>query len=388
VLKPRHLYVHVPFCGRRCVYCDFSIAVRRATPVAEFNSALSAELDAVSRELALAPDSWTLDTVYLGGGTPSRLGVDGIAGTLDLVRARATLSPGAEVTIEANPEDISAEAVRGWLAAGVNRISLGAQSFDAAVLAWMHRSHSGDDIAKAIGILRDAGLENFSLDLIYALPASLQRSWTDDLERAASLAPPHISLYGLTVEPRTPLERSITAGEILPGEEDSYAAEFLEAHERLTSAGYSHYEVSNYAREGLASRHNAAYWTGADYLGIGPSAHSLLGGMRRWNIRAYESWMRSVSAGLAAVEGSETLTEAARTLEAAYLGLRTARGVELAPEDQDRIARWVEAGWATTSGKSTQLTPSGWLRLDELVADLRGTTSGDNYISRHGSPAA
>lgn len=356
--------------------------------MSEYNAALSAELDVVSRELDLGPDTWTLDTVYLGGGTPSRLGLDGIAQALQIVNARATLSPNAEVTIEANPEDISAEGVRGWLAAGVNRISLGAQSFDDSVLAWMHRSHTGGDVSNAIGILRDAGLANFSLDLIYALPASLGRSWSQDLERAIALAPPHISLYGLTVEPATPLARSITAEKIQPGEEDTYAAEFLEAHEKLGAAGYAHYEVSNYAREELASRHNSAYWTGADYLGIGPSAHSLLKGVRRWNIRAYASWLRSVSAGLTAVEGSETLFADARILEAAYLGLRTTRGIEIAPEDDARVGRWVDAGWAIISGRTVRLTPSGWLRLDELVADLRGTTLGDNYISRYGSPAA
>jgi Coproporphyrinogen III oxidase and related Fe-S oxidoreductases len=164
--------------------------------VSEYNAALSAELDVVSRELDLGPDTWTLDTVYLGGGTPSRLGLDGIAQALQIVNARATLSPNAEVTIEANPEDISAEGVRGWLAAGVNRISLGAQSFDDSVLAWMHRSHTGGDVSNAIGILRDAGLANFSLDLIYALPASLGRSWSQGFgegNRAGTAA--HLALW-------------------------------------------------------------------------------------------------------------------------------------------------------------------------------------------------
>jgi oxygen-independent coproporphyrinogen III oxidase len=382
-VNPRHLYIHVPFCGRRCVYCDFSIAVRRATPVDEYVSALSAELHSQPIE-----GDWSLDTVYLGGGTPSRLGAHGIAAVLDLVRQRARIADSAEVTIEANPEDVTAETARAWRDAGVNRVSLGVQSFNDDVLGWMHRSHTGDEAENALATLRGAGIENVSIDLIFALPESLRRTWADDLARAIALNPPHISVYGLTVEPKTPLSRWVSAGSVKPTGEDPYAAEFLAADEKLTAAGYTHYEVSNYARERMTSKHNSSYWTGAEYLGLGPSAHSLIGNVRRWNVRAYEDWQARALAGSPVIEGSETLTDELRGLESIYLGLRTNAGYRRRAADEARVNRWVNAGWGSLLGDTITLNASGWLRLDALAADLGGTTSGGNYISSHGSPAA
>jgi oxygen-independent coproporphyrinogen III oxidase len=382
-VTPRHLYVHVPFCGRRCVYCDFSIAVRRATPVAEYLSALE-------RELAItAPKKpWTLDTLYLGGGTPSRLGGEGIRDLIALVKRHAMLSSDCEITIEANPEDVSPGTAEEWAAAGVNRVSLGVQSFDDNVLEWMHRSHTGARAVESVRELRSAGIENISIDLIFALPDSLARTWSDDLDKAIELDTPHISIYGLTVEPHTPLARWISAGSVRPGDEEPYAEEFLLADARLASASYAHYEVSNYARCGMVSRHNSAYWTGAEYLGVGPSAHSFIGGERRWNIRAYEEWRAALSSGASPVEGSEKLNEDARNLESIYLGLRTDRGFRHSPAEREKVSRWVEAGWGSVAGDIVRLNASGWLRLDALAADLGGTAAGHNYISSYGSSAA
>lgn len=382
-MTPRHLYIHVPFCGRRCVYCDFSIAVRRDVPVAEYLSALRAELT-----LSAPGDGWVLDTVYLGGGTPSRLGAAGIASLLEMVRKRATIADSAEVTIEANPEDVNPADASAWREAGVNRVSLGVQSFNDDVLKWMHRSHTGADAVSAVQVLRDAGIDNISIDLIFSLPAVLNRSWSDDLARAIALNPPHISVYGLTVEPMTPLARWVTAGSVTPGAEDPYADEFLAADATLTAAGFKHYEVSNYARDGQLSRHNSAYWTGAAYLGVGPSAHSFNGDERRWNIRAYEEWKDRLLSGGAAQDGFERLTAEARGLENIYLGLRTSGGFRAAASDAERIGRWVNAGWGSVKGDTITLNASGWLRLDALAADLGGTVPGRNYISSYGSPAA
>lgn len=375
-VNPRHLYVHVPFCGRRCVYCDFSIAVRRVTPVAEYLAALRTELDA-----AVGPGGWELDTIYLGGGTPSRLGAEGLRRTLGLIRERAIVSGEAEITIEANPEDVSAAAAGAWREAGVNRVSLGVQSFNDAVLDWMHRGHTGAGAAAAVGTLRAAGIDNISIDLIFGLPAILGRVWTDDLNRAIDLDTPHLSVYGLTVEPRTPLSRWVSAGSVRPGEEEPYADEFLEADARLSSAGYTHYEVSNYARDGTVSRHNSAYWTGAEYLGVGPSAHSLVGNERRWNVAAYEDWRTRLASGGSPREGSETLTEDARELESVYLGLRTNRGFRAGASGAERVRHWVDAGWGSFAGGIVQLNAAGWLRLDSLAADLGGTPAGANYIN-------
>src|SRR5215208_981925 len=282
-MPPRHLYVHVPFCARRCSYCDFSIAVRSTTPVEEYVNALRKELETRRTDL----DSATLDTIYLGGGTPSRLGGLGVRDVLAAVRERAAIASNAEITIEGNPDDVNDLAVAHWIAAGVNRVSLGAQTFDDAALRWMHRTHDAKQIGRAVATLRRGGINNISLDLIFALPAHLNRSWEADLVRALDLEPAHISLYGLTVEAKTPIARWADRGAIVEGSEESYEAEFLAAHSTMSAAGFEHYEVSNFARPGMRSRHNSAYWTGAPYIGAGPSAHSFDGAIRSWNVSAY-----------------------------------------------------------------------------------------------------
>src|SRR5256712_605795 len=321
----RHVYLHVPFCRRRCSYCDFSIAVRKRIPAREY-------VAAVLQELALVRDSsdGALDTLYLGGGTPSLLPPDAIsallASSLDAFRA-TSLRDAVEVTLEANPEDVTLDHATAWRRAGVNRVSLGAQSFDDRVLKWVHRSHDAARIGDAVRALRAAGFDNISLDLIFALPTELERDWGRDLDLACSLMPAHLSLYGLTVEERTPLARWISRGAAAAPDDERYADEYLLAHIRLAAYGYQFYEVSNAARDGHRSRHNSAYWSGRAYLGLGPAAHSFDGRVRRWNHAAWETYRRTVAAGLPAVEAEEVLTEEQRELERLYLALRTDRGL-------------------------------------------------------------
>jgi oxygen-independent coproporphyrinogen-3 oxidase len=374
---PRHLYLHVPFCARRCTYCDFAIAVRRTVPVDEF-------IDAVEQEIAIrlgqahgnewsgeeARSDTALETLYLGGGTPSKLGAGGITRLIDVVRARFPISSAAEVTIEANPEDVTPEAAHGWREAGVNRVSLGVQSFDDRVLQWMHRTHDAAQVDRAARTLRDAAITDWSLDLIFALPPEVPRSWQDDLDRAIALGPPHISCYGLTTEPHTPLDRWRERGLVHDAGDDRYESEFLEADGRLTRAGYAHYEVSNFALPGHRARHNSAYWRRVPYIGLGPSAHSFDGAVRRWNAREYVAWKAAIDAGRDPVAGSEVLNDEAIAIEAAYLGLRTSLGLELENADLARVEAWVGQGWAEIEGDAGRLTPLGWLRLDALVADL------------------
>ena len=388
-MPARHLYIHVPFCARRCSYCDFSIAVRSSTPVEEY-------LDALRREIEIADlDGSTLDTVYLGGGTPSRLGGLGVLDVVTAVRRHAAISDNAELTIEANPEDVNDMAVAHWVAAGVNRVSLGSQSFDEAALKWMHRTHDSAQIGHAVRTLRRGGIGNISLDLIFALPAHLNRSWESDLVQALDLEPAHVSLYGLTVESQTPLARWADRGIIVQGSEESYEDEFLVADEVMTSAGFEHYEVSNFARPGWTSRHNSAYWTGAPYVGIGPSAHSFDGATRRWNVSAYSEWIRRLGRGESVTSGTESLSDENRALEEVYLGLRTQQGLALEGGELGRVRPWVLAGWAVIeerevgtaplpaprvprpaspfplpTSRGLRLTPTGWLRLDSLAADL------------------
>ncbi|HJQ54621.1 MAG TPA: radical SAM family heme chaperone HemW [Gemmatimonadaceae bacterium] len=369
-MPTRHLYIHVPFCARRCSYCDFSIAVRSATPVDEYLAALRAELDSVGRLI----DGRTFETVYFGGGTPSRLGVGGIRVALAAVRDHAFIARDAEITLEANPDDISDTSASEFRAAGINRVSLGAQSFDDAALKWMHRVHDSTQIGLAVQSLRSAGIENISLDLIFSLPPQIGRSWEYDLARAVDLEPTHISLYGLTVEPKTPIYRWASRGVIVQGTEETYEREFLTAHDMMTAAGFDHYEVSNFARPGMSSRHNSAYWTGEPYVGIGPSAHSFDGSTRRWNVSAYSAWIRRLASGGSAIEGAESLTVENRSFEEVYLGLRTRRGLAISAHEMNRIRSWESAGWAVVDdpleNPRVRLTPTGWLRLDSLASDL------------------
>jgi oxygen-independent coproporphyrinogen-3 oxidase len=369
-MPARHLYIHIPFCARRCSYCDFSIAVRSTTPTDEYVTGLRTELDGLRPELEHA----TLDTVYLGGGTPSRLGGLGIADVLATVRDHARISAAPEITIEANPDDVNDMAVAHWVAAGVNRVSLGSQSFDDGALKWMHRTHDSSQIGQAVSTLRRGGIGNISLDLIFALPAHLGRSWETDLVRALDLEPVHLSLYGLTVEAHTPIARWADRGANVQATEENYEEEFLSAHAMMVGAGYSHYEVSNFARPGMTSRHNSAYWTGASYLGVGPSAHSFDGAIRRWNVSAYSEWIRRLAAGEKVIGGEESLTDDNRVAEEVYLGLRTQGGLEISHEESVRVGTWEVAGWAVIDNPHhsprIRLTATGWLRLDSLAADL------------------
>jgi oxygen-independent coproporphyrinogen-3 oxidase len=361
-----HLYVHVPFCARRCSYCDFAIAVRREVPSERFADLVLGEWRARQDDPALAVGG-ALRTVYFGGGTPSRLAPGALARLLEGFRSLRPLADGAEVTLEANPEDVTPENAHAWRRAGVTRVSLGAQSFSPEVLAWMHRTHDAPAIARAVHMLRESGIDDVSLDLIFALPDALPRDWGADLDAALALQPTHLSLYGLTVEPQTPLGRWTARGEVLPAPEGRWAAEFLQAHDRLTAAGFEHYEVSNYASAGRRARHNSAYWRRAPFLGLGPSAHSGAGARRCWNLPAWAAYAAAVGDGRSPEASAELLSPEQVALEERYLGLRTIeglRGVEL----PSAAGAWVGAGWAEWQEGGLRLTPEGWLRLDALAA--------------------
>lgn len=369
----RHVYVHVPFCARRCAYCDFAIAVRRTVPVDAFVDAIDAEL----RLRGVA--NLTADTLYLGGGTPTRLGADGVARLLDTIRSRVALSPGAEVTLEANPEDFSPESVRAWREAGVNRLSIGVQSFDDRVLQWMHRVHDADAATRAVTLARDGGLAAYSVDLIFAVPEALERDWSRDLELAMGLHPDHVSLYGLTIEQGTPLGRWHGRGDVLESTEERYESEFMLAHERLGASGFEHYEVSNFALPGRRARHNSAYWLGVPYLGLGPSAHGFDGSARRFNVQAYAAWSDAVNEGHDPLGGIEVLTEENRIAESVYLGLRTTDGLPIDDDEVDGVRAWIEAGWVSVDGGASErrlrCSAEGWLRLDSLAATLTARRS-------------
>jgi len=337
--------------------------VRKSAPAGEY-------LKGLELELATVEGGSTLDTVYAGGGTPSKLGADAIAAMLELIRRRFTISDDAEITIEANPEDVSPQSATAWRNAGVNRISLGTQSFDDAVLKWMHRVHDSEQSLRAIDDLRDAGFENISVDLIFGVPEALDRSWEKDLETAIAQKPDHVSLYGLTIEDHTPLAHWESRGEFVWTTDDRYATEFLAAHNAMISAGFDHYEVSNFGKAGRHSRHNSAYWSRASYVGIGPSAHSFNGAQRWWNVRDYVDWLEKVNSGASPVVERENLEAQQLDAERIYLGLRTTGGLKVTDRERGASSRWIDAGWATLDGGTIRLTAEGWLRLDSLASQL------------------
>jgi oxygen-independent coproporphyrinogen-3 oxidase len=385
----RSVYVHAPFCARRCFYCDFAVKVASADCDA-WLSALRTEVRALEREGEFLLDH-TLDTLYVGGGTPSLLGAPAMDGLLAVIGEKRLRHSDLEWTAEANPESFTRDVATGWRCAGVNRISLGIQSFHAPSLRWMGRLHGADGARSAFRIGRAAGFTNLSVDLIFGLPDHLERDWERDLDHTLSLDPDHVSLYGLSAEPATPLGRAVAERrETLPTE-GQYEQEYLLAVDRLAEAGYEAYEVSNFARSGFASRHNSVYWSGEPYVGLGNGAHSYRHPVRRWNLRdwdAYRARLEGSGTGAyrAAAEGhglpvddEEELEGGKVRLERIWLGLRTRRGIslqDLPASAKDRARSWEENALAVVEGNVVRLTPKGWLVLDRLTVELDADLGG------------
>lgn len=368
-----HLYVHAPFCARRCFYCDFAVDVRRAPDPGEWARAIRRERELVE-SLGGVRLASSLATLYVGGGTPSLLGPEAMGLLADAVGPERLEDPELEWTAEANPESLTGEVARHWRAAGVRRLSLGVQSFQDPALRWMGRLHGAEGAREAVGRARAAGIANLSVDLIFGLPDVVARDWTADLEAALALDVPHISLYGLTAEPETPLGRGVTQGRIRMAGEERYREEYLEAHERLRAEGYRHYEVSNFARPGFESRHNRAYWNGAPYLGLGNSAHSYLPPVRRGNLRDWGEYLETVSQGRLPWFEEDRPDAAGRRMERMWLDLRREEGLPRVAlrnaAARYTVAKWLEGGLAQADGERLRLTAEGWLVLDSLVLEL------------------
>lgn len=368
-MTPRHLYIHAPFCARRCSYCDFAVTVDRKPRPGPW-------LDTIEKELAslIERSGWSrlpLRTIYVGGGTPSLFGPEVMVQLGSRLRGVADLSGVTEWTAEANPEHFGPALASAWREAGVGRLSLGAQTFDPDVLSWMGRMHGPDGPVRAIRAAREAGFESISIDLIFGVPERFGRNWTADLERTIELATDHVSLYGLTAEPGAPLGRWVREGRERLADDDRYAAEYLEAVDTLTGAGFGHYEVSNFALPDRESRHNQAYWEGAAYIGLGPGAHSYSPPRRWWNAKDHATWSERVRTTGSAIDGEETVTDEAAALEHAWLGLRTWAGAVATTAAQHQLAeRWREAGLAAVDDGRVRLTAHGWLLLDRLSVEF------------------
>ena len=370
---PRHAYVHVPFCRHRCGYCDFTLVAGRDDLIDRYLAALAIELARVSEPLELA-------TLYFGGGTPSHLGPDGLRKLFVLLHERLVPTAGAEVTVEANPLDVTGDFVAACRDLGITRVSLGGQSLDAATLRALDRDHAPDDVRRAVSLLRDAGLV-VSLDLMTAAPGQTLAGVEADVAAAAAIGVQHVSVYCLTWEQGTAFESARRRGDLVPAEESVERAMFETAIDRLEAEGFEHYEVSNFARPGFRCRHNEAYWDCRPWEAFGPGAARFDGRTRITNHRSTTTWLTKTLAGEDATGDIDAMTAEQAARERIVVGLRRRDGVDRAAFqaasgfDLDAlaapaIARWVERGLATDDGSRVRLTRSGLLVSDALWGDV------------------
>ncbi|OAV73394.1 Oxygen-independent coproporphyrinogen-III oxidase [Bacteroidales bacterium Barb6] len=315
------LYIHVPFCAKRCLYCDF-FSNTDAGYVKPYLSALVREMEL--RKGYIGGEA--LETVYFGGGTPSRLCVEDLGQIMEAVGRCFDLSQCKEITLEVNPDDMTEEYVQSLRALPFNRISMGVQSFDDDDLRFLNRRHNGRQAVGAVELCKANGFSNISIDLIYGLPGQTAEKWAANLEQALRLDVPHISAYHLTYEEGTALHRLLDRGEVTPTDEETSLALFSSLKDTLTREGYLHYEISNFARPGFISRHNSAYWRGENYVGLGPSAHSYDGESREWNVSSLPLYLKGIAEG-GATEERETLNVSSRYNEFIITRLRTMWGV-------------------------------------------------------------
>lgn len=323
-------YVHIPFCARRCPYCDFAVQIGGgAAGRTKYAAALQQEIAGVLREQSTLESQRELTSIFFGGGTPTELEIEQLRAILGTILDGIRVTPDAEITIEANPENLSEERLSALREAGFNRLSLGAQSFDHAALKTLGRVHAPQDIESVVALARSAGCQNVSLDLIYAVPGQSRASWQNTLRQAADLGVEHVSCYALTIEPQTAFARRAATGKILPLHDDAQSELMDDAEAILGKAGILRYEVSNYARRGFESRHNLNYWLGGDYLACGNGAHGHHAGHRWWNERAATRYVEKIEKSGSAREGEEFLTAPERLSEIVVLGLRLRAGFSL-----------------------------------------------------------
>jgi oxygen-independent coproporphyrinogen-3 oxidase len=362
------VYVHVPFCLTRCHYCDFVTYTGMEGLRRPYAAALLEEAAMAVARLGAEPPVAT--SVFVGGGTPTLLPPEDLGRVLGRLRELLELAPGAEVTVEANPETVDDAMAEGLAAAGVTRVSMGAQSFDDRVLAALGRVHDADRVGRAVATLREAGVPAVNLDLIYGGPGEDAGSWAATLERAVDLDPEHLSAYALTIEPATKFGRLVAAGRMDEPGEDDLADRYDTACAVLAGAGYGHYEVSNWARDGQASRHNLTYWRRGRYLGLGAGAHEFDGTTRRWNLSGVPQYLEAVQGGRRPTEGEERLDPDQARFEALALRLRTVDGLD----PQEALALGVDPDGAEATRLRTAglLTPGPGLALTEQGMFLHG----------------
>ncbi len=372
-LWPAAAYIHVPFCAHHCGYCDFAVAVGK-------DHLRDAYLDALDRELARLGQPQPVRSVFLGGGTPSHLKAAQLATLLDAVRRWLPLEEGHEFSVEANPNTLDEDKVRLLVERGVNRISLGVQSFQPDLLRALERDHQPGDVPRAVDAVRRR-VDNVSFDLIFGVPGQTLEQWEQDLRRALALEPAHIATYGLTYEKGTRLWQQQQGGQVQPLSEDDELAMYTLAMDLLQDAGFEHYEISNFARPGRRCRHNQVYWANHAHFGFGVGAASYVHGERRHNVRSTEGYIQRALSGRSPHFQSETLAPRDRALETVGMHLRRAEGIERGAFAEQTghdvgdligaaIARHAELGLLDDDGRRIRLTRKGKCVADSVITNL------------------
>lgn len=368
------IYFHIPFCRRICAYCDF---YKNADLRLMEQTLAAMEREVVARRDFLRGEA--VRTIYFGGGTPSLVSAEWIGRAIELCRATFDCSMLEEVTLEANPDDLSEEYLRALRGAGVNRLSIGIQSFDDEVLRTMNRRHDAAAAVRAVEMARAAGFDNITIDLIYGLPFGPKDALTRSLAQAVALGVEHISAYHLTIEPNTRFGRMAERGELAPVPEEESERQYNQVHTALTAAGYDHYEISNFAREGRRSRHNSSYWQSQPYLGIGPAAHSFDGESRLWARSSVAEYLSGVDRG--ECYENELLTATDRYNETIMTALRCREGIDLAELEKkfgrdrkeylvNESSHLVVSGVLVNDGNRVAMCPERWLVSDLVIAEL------------------
>jgi len=362
---PSGLYIHVPFCLSKCPYCDFYSTTD--------HSLIPRWLNALEMEIRIYQDQFpVIDTLYLGGGSPSRLSDQQIESLLKLIQERFPFGPGSEITIEVNPNDLNPSKVQKYRDLGINRISLGVQSFDDRELLFLRRHHKAEDTQKALEWIREAGFTNLGIDLIYGLPGQTIGQWLATLEKTLTFQPEHLSCYQLTIAKGTLFWGLKEKGRLNPVSETDEETFFLTTSRFLEDRGYLHYEISNFARDEIYfSRHNQKYWQRKPYLGLGPSAHSFQENRRWWNFPSINQYCRALEEEKLPIEGQEELDEEQIRMEWISLGLRTRAGLDLHCLGENTgiekiLSRLVENEWVSISDNHLIPTPKGFLVADRL----------------------
>jgi putative oxygen-independent coproporphyrinogen III oxidase len=369
------IYFHIPFCHQACHYCDFHFSTLKG--------AERSMVDAMVTELRLRAvelQGENIETIYFGGGTPSILAPGLLALLLEAASDIFRVEPGAEITLEANPEDLTVERMSAWRNMGINRLSIGIQSFQDIDLRYMNRNHDAEQAVACIEAARSLGFHDLTIDLIYGTPTMDDAAWENNLSRMAELDLPHFSAYALTVEPRTALHHMVRNRLVTEPEEEQAARQFHILMEWAKSNGYEHYEISNFSRSGRHSRHNTSYWQGKPYLGIGPSAHGFSRNVRRWNVRNNTAYIKSLQQGDTCYE-EEVLGRDDLYNEFVMTGMRTKWGVdrkeltgrfgeELLAHFEEHLLRSIDPRWVEDRQGVVVLTDAGKLFADRIASAL------------------